>query len=52
MEQRQGLKIACIEEIGYRKGFIDRRQLLKLAGELKNTRYGRYLEIVAAEEIP
>ena len=52
MEQRQGLKIACIEEIGYRKGFIDRRQLLKLAGELKNTKYGRYLEIVAAEEMP
>ncbi len=52
MEQRQGLKIACIEEIAYRKGFIDKRQLLKLAAELKNTKYGRYLEIVAAEDMP
>ncbi len=50
MELRQGLKIACIEEIAYRKGFIDRRQLLRLAGELGKSRYAQYLEQVATEE--
>jgi glucose-1-phosphate thymidylyltransferase len=50
MELRQGLKIACVEEIAYRKGFIDRKQLFRLAGELGKSRYAHYLEQVAAEE--
>jgi glucose-1-phosphate thymidylyltransferase len=49
MERRQGLKIACVEEIAYRRGFIDADQLLRLAARLKGTDYGRYLERVACE---
>jgi glucose-1-phosphate thymidylyltransferase len=41
--------IACIEEIAYRRGFIDAEQLLKLAADLANTSYGRYLETVARD---
>lgn len=43
MEKRQGLKIACIEEIAYGLGYIDRDQLLKLAEPLKKNGYGQYL---------
>jgi glucose-1-phosphate thymidylyltransferase len=44
LEERQGLKVACPEEIAFRLGFIDRRQLLKIAEPLKQCAYGRYLE--------
>ena len=47
IEQRQGLKIACIEEIAYLKGFIDKEHLLGLAEMLKSSGYGKYLERVA-----
>jgi len=47
MERRQGLKIACVEEIAFRKGFIDRRQLAELAAALSASEYGRYLLRVA-----
>jgi glucose-1-phosphate thymidylyltransferase len=49
MERRQGLKIACVEEIAFRRGFIDAEQVMRLAAKLKDTAYGRYLERVARE---
>lgn len=42
-QKRQGLYISCIEEIAYKRGFIDRQQLLKLAEPLMKTDYGKYL---------
>jgi glucose-1-phosphate thymidylyltransferase len=50
IEQRQGLKIACLEEIAYTKGYIDRQKLLDLAGNLKNSHYGKYLYKLAGEK--
>jgi glucose-1-phosphate thymidylyltransferase len=49
IERRQGLKIACVEEIAFQQGWIDRAQLEALAKELKASRYGQYLAQVAAE---
>lgn len=43
IEKRQGLKVACIEEIAYEKGYISKEQLLVLAQEYKNNDYGSYL---------
>lgn len=48
-QKRQGLYISCIEEIAYKRGFIDREQLEKLAQPLLKTEYGRYLLEVAEE---
>ncbi len=46
-QKRQGLYISCIEEIAYKRGFIDKEQLLKLAEPLLKTDYGKYLTLVA-----
>lgn len=43
IERRQGLKVACIEEIAYEKGYINQEQLLSLAKALANNQYGQYL---------
>jgi len=43
LEKRQGLKVACLEEIAYENSLISKDQLLKMAGELSMTQYGQYL---------
>ncbi len=48
IEERQGQKIACIEEIAWRKGFIDATQLARLAGDLGKSDYGKYLHNLLA----
>jgi len=51
IQKRQGLYVSCIEEIAYRKKFIDRAQLLTLAQPLMKTEYGEYLKAVAEEDV-
>ena len=49
IEKRQGLKVSCVEEIAWRKGYIDTAQLLRLAQQLGRSPYGDYLARVARE---
>jgi glucose-1-phosphate thymidylyltransferase len=49
VEMRQGLKIGCLEEVAFRKGFIDRDQLRAAGSALAKTEYGQYLLALAAE---
>ena len=49
IEQRQGLKIACLEEIAFRMGYISREMLNEIAGTMKNSTYGEYLERIVRE---
>ncbi|MCU9807037.1 glucose-1-phosphate thymidylyltransferase RfbA [Paraclostridium sp. AKS46] len=51
VQTRQGLYIACLEEIAYRKGYINKQQLLKLAQPLMKTEYGQYLLKVSMEKM-
>jgi glucose-1-phosphate thymidylyltransferase len=51
IENRQGLKISCPEEIAYRKGYIDADQLEKLAAPLKKNGYGRYLQRILSDRV-
>lgn len=50
VQKRQNLKVACLEEISYRMGYIDRDQLVKLAQPLKKNDYGQYLLRLAKEQ--
>ncbi len=51
VQRRQGLYVSCIEEIAYRKGYIGKGQLLRLAEPMMKTAYGKYILRVAEEEI-
>jgi glucose-1-phosphate thymidylyltransferase len=50
IEERQGLKVSCIEEIAYKQGYINRDQLLSLAKPLTKNQYGKYLMKIAEEK--
>jgi glucose-1-phosphate thymidylyltransferase len=52
IEKRQGLKMACIEEIAYKLGYIDKEKLLKAAEIYKKNSYGDYLKMVAEQGVP
>lgn len=51
IEHRQGLKVACIEEIAYRNGWIDAEQLSRLAKPLSKNSYGKYLQDILKEQV-
>ena len=50
IEKRQNLKVACLEEVSYRMGYITKEQLIELAQPLKKNQYGQYLLRLAEEE--
>ena len=49
LDKRQGMKVSCIEEIAFRMGYIDILQLKKLANDISNSSYGKYLDKVINE---
>jgi glucose-1-phosphate thymidylyltransferase len=51
IEKRQGLKVACVEEVAYRMGYIDAAELESLAAPMKNNGYGQYLLQLVKEKI-
>lgn len=50
IEKRQGLKVSCLEEIAFKNGYINKKQLLKLAEPLSKNQYGQYLIKIANEK--
>ena len=50
VQDRQGFYVSCVEEIAWRRGFIDSAQLLRIGESLKSTEYGQYLIALANEE--
>ncbi len=52
VQDRQGLKIACLEEIAYRLGYIDREQVERLARSMKKNQYGAYLMDMLGDTVP
>jgi glucose-1-phosphate thymidylyltransferase len=50
LEERQGLKVACVEEIAWRSGFISADQLVALAKPLEKSGYGEYLLRIVHEQ--
>jgi glucose-1-phosphate thymidylyltransferase len=52
IQDRQGLKIACIEEIAWRMGFIDEAQLARLAESMRKSSYGQYISTLLNQERP
>jgi glucose-1-phosphate thymidylyltransferase len=50
IQERQGLKVACLEEIAFHQGWIDREDLLRLGRTMKNSSYGEYLVRLAGAE--
>jgi glucose-1-phosphate thymidylyltransferase len=50
IEERQGLKVACLEEIAFKQGYINREQLISLAKPLSKNQYGKYLFKIAEEK--
>ena len=51
LQKRQGLMVACPEEIAYRQGWIGAEEVIKLAAQLKKNAYGRYLEKMLTEKL-
>ena len=49
IQERQGLQVACLEEIAFRQGYLSREQLAQIGHEMKNNRYGQYLVSLAEE---
>ena len=49
IEERQGLKIACLEELGYRNGWITKEKLMKISVSLGDTPYGNYVKMIAEQ---
>ncbi len=50
LEQRQGLKASCVEEIAFKRGYITKQQLIKLAEPVRKSQYGEYLLRIASED--